>query len=321
MSAHETFDFKCQSLNVKGLNKTIKRRSVFRRMHNQNFHFIFLQETHSSKQCAILWEAEWGGKALFSHGTTNSKGVIILINPKVDCKVEKVILDNKGRYVIADITLDQLHITLANIYALNDQTQQVSFFREIRKQLEMCANENIVVGGDFNCALKEMDKKGGNPVSKKTSVIKEIEQLCNTHKLIDIWRFLNPGVESFTWRNKSFKIQCRLDYFLISKEMRDLVTSCKITHAPQTDHSAVSIAFKSETMDQKKGPGYWKFNNSLLKDEKYTSKLRENIVQYKEKYKEVDDLGLRWDLIKMEIRGYTIMYSKTKAKIVNQRGS
>ena len=159
MSTHETFDFKCQSLNVKGLNKTIKRRSVFRRMHNQNFHFIFLQETHSSKQCAILWEAEWGGKALFSHGTTNSKGVIILINPKVDCKVEKVISDNKGRYVIADITLDQSHITLANIYAPNDQTQQVSFFREMRKQLEMCANENIVVGGDFNCALKELDKK------------------------------------------------------------------------------------------------------------------------------------------------------------------
>ena len=166
-------------------------------MHNQNFHFIFLQETHSSKQCAILWEAEWGGKALFSHGTTNSKGVIILINPKVDCKVEKVISDNKGRYVIADITLDQSHITLANIYAPNDQTQQVSFFREIRKQLEMCANENIVVEGNFNCALKELDKKGGNPVSKKTSVIKEIEQLCNTDKLIDIWRFLKGHCHLF----------------------------------------------------------------------------------------------------------------------------
>ena len=60
---------------------------------------------------------------------------------------------------------------------------------------------------------------------------------------------------------------------------------------------------------------FWKFNHSLLKDERYTNKLRENIVQYKEKYKDVDDLGLRWDLIKMEIRGFTIMYSKTKAKM------
>ena len=192
-------------------------------MHNQNLHFIFLQETHSSKQCAPLWEAGWGGKALFSHGTTNSKGAMILINPKLDCKVEKVISDNKGRYVIADITLDQSHIILANVYAPNDQTQQVSFFEEIRKQLEKFANENIVVGGDFNCALKELDKKGGNPVSMKVAVIKEIEKLCSIHKLIDIWRSLNPGVESFTWRNKSFKIQCRLDYFLISKELRDPV--------------------------------------------------------------------------------------------------
>ena len=155
MSTHETFDFKRQSLNVKGLNKSIKRRSVFRRMHNQKLPFIFLQETHSSKQCAPLSEAEWGDKALFSHGTTNSKGAVILINPKLDCKVEKAISDNKGRYVIADITLDQSHITLANVYAPNDQTQQLSFFEEIRKQLEKFANENIIVGGDLNCALKE----------------------------------------------------------------------------------------------------------------------------------------------------------------------
>ena len=84
MSMHETFDFKCQSPNVKGFNKTIKRRSVFRRMHNQNFHFIFLQETHSSKQCAILWEAESGAKPLSVTVSQIAKGVIILINPKVD---------------------------------------------------------------------------------------------------------------------------------------------------------------------------------------------------------------------------------------------
>ena len=33
-----------------------------------------------------------------------------------------------------------------------------------------------------------------------------------------------------------------------------------------------------------------------------------------EKYNETLDLGLKWDLIKMEIRGFTINYSKRKAK-------
>ena len=47
---------------------------------------------------------EWGGKAVFSQGSTNSKGVImILINPKLDCKMEKVIADKDSRCIIADI--------------------------------------------------------------------------------------------------------------------------------------------------------------------------------------------------------------------------
>ena len=58
----------------------------------------------------------------FSHGSTNSKGVMILINPKLDWQIEKVIADKDGRYIIADILL-------VNIYAPNDQTQQVLFFK------------------------------------------------------------------------------------------------------------------------------------------------------------------------------------------------
>ena len=50
------------SLNVRGLNKTFKRRLIFRWLHKQKQH---------------------------SHGTNHSKGVMILINPSVDCKIEK----------------------------------------------------------------------------------------------------------------------------------------------------------------------------------------------------------------------------------------
>ena len=39
-----------------------------------------------------------------------------------------------------------------------------------------------------------------------------------------------------------------------------------------------------------------------------------NLPSFKEKYKEIHDFGLKWDLIKMEIRGFTLQYSKRKAK-------
>ena len=100
---------------------------------------------------------------------------------------------------------------------------------------------NIIIGGDFNCALSPKDKLGGTPVTRKASVIKEIENLCESHNLRDIWRTLNPDLSRFTWRNKSLKVQCRLDFFLISDYLCNLTKKCEIMLSPESDHSAVSI--------------------------------------------------------------------------------
>ena len=233
---------------------------------------------------------------------------------KSDCKVEKWILDNNGRFIILDVTLEDSHIILANIYAPNDLTQQVKFFKLVQHHLQDFTEEINIIGGDLNCSLSDKDKKGGNPIAKKASVIKEIEHLCSCYNLIDIWRFLNPQLESFTWRNKSHKIQCRLDSLLISQKLANLVTSCKIFHAPETDHSAISLHLQTKIKQQNRGPGFWKFNNSLLRDEAYVNELRKNVNLYKAKYESIDDKGLKWDLIKMEIRGFIVKYSKLKAK-------
>ena len=59
----------------------------------------------------------------FSHGTNHSKGVMILINPLLDCKIEKIITDKNGRFIIQKISLDEQAIVLVNIYAPNDANQ------------------------------------------------------------------------------------------------------------------------------------------------------------------------------------------------------
>ena len=144
---------------MKGLGKSIKRPSIFRWLHNQKHQFAFLQETHSTNECAQFWEAEWGRKVFFSHGSSNSKGAIILVNPNLELKVEKCITDKNGRYILLDLIVDESHIILLNIYAPNDINQQVTFFRSLQNLLPEFAQENIVVAEDFNCALMEMDKR------------------------------------------------------------------------------------------------------------------------------------------------------------------
>ena len=123
---------------------------------------------------------------------------MILVNPKVELKIEKVISDNNGRYIILDAMVDDSHVILVHIYAPNDFNQQLAFFNELQHTLQEFAQVYIVMGGDFNCALHNKDKKGGNPVSKKILVIKKIEEIMNLYNLFDIWRNLNSETIRFT---------------------------------------------------------------------------------------------------------------------------
>ena len=120
-----------------------------------------------------------GGGVFFSHGTNHSKSTMILINPKIKCKVEKKICDKNGRYIMLHIALADTQVALVNIYAPNDVNQQVSFFKELQEQLQEFSEENIIIGGHFNCTLSEKDKKGGNPSNRQHAVVKEIKKLCN----------------------------------------------------------------------------------------------------------------------------------------------
>ena len=74
-------------------------------------------------------------------------------------------------------------------------------------------------------------------------------------------------------------------------------------------------SIRSDNYQKQRGPGFWKFNASLLSDNKYVELLKENISQSKIDYCNIEDKSLKWDLIKMEIRAFTIRYSKRKARI------
>ena len=64
----------------------------------------------------------------------------------------------------------------------------------------------------------------------------------------------------------------------------------------------------------KRGPGLWKFNNSLLKDQVFLTLIENSYPMIKVKYSEVEDARLRWVLIKMELRGIIIPFAKNKAR-------
>ena len=64
-----------------GLRKVSKRGAMFSYLKMQKATSYCLQETYSSPEDDKVWSVEWGGKIIYSHGTTHSKGVCILLNP------------------------------------------------------------------------------------------------------------------------------------------------------------------------------------------------------------------------------------------------
>jgi len=85
----------------------------------------------------------------------------------------------------------------------------------VLKKENLDSEENVIMGGDFNCPLNSaIDKKGGT-LNERKSVISCIRDVLEID-LVHIWRIKNPDIGSFTWSQKSPRTFCRLDYWLIS---------------------------------------------------------------------------------------------------------
>ena len=158
--------FKIITLNVWGLNKTKKRRAIFRQLHVQNASIAFLQETHSATESENLWSAEWGGKIYFNHGSKHSRGTGILFDCNQQIKVNKDISSNDGRILILDVEIDDQQFALVNIYAPNEIQALIKFFKRLEDMLQSLESPGIVLGGDFNCPLTSRDKPGSRDLRK-----------------------------------------------------------------------------------------------------------------------------------------------------------
>ena len=309
------------SLNTNGLRDGNKRRSLFnwlKQFHNGRSKVIFLQETHTDKKIEAIWERDWGGKILFSHGTSGSKGVAILLPTSIEYKVENTIEDPNGRFIATQISLSSSVFWLCNCYApcANKPHDQLAWLEQIQNILDLNSDKNIIIGGDLNDVfIPHLDKYKCPPNTPETEYVKAWKTLCNDIDLSDAWRLLNPTTRQYTWRQggsaKTLK-QSRLDYWLTSNHLLYELRETIIEAGFRSDHSLISISyFKKETSER--GPSYWRFNASLLKDREYIDYIKEKINNFKIKYQDEPNHSLTWDLIKMEIRSSTICFSKNKS--------
>ena len=97
------------------------------------------------------------------------------------------------------------------------------------------------------------------------------------------------------------------------KHLEQYVKKSEIYSPIAPDQKAIYISL-SWTNLTPRGPGLWKFNNSLLNDKEYVNKIRETYAQTCIYYSDSVNKRLFWEMLKMEIRAATISFSKAIAK-------
>ena len=121
------------------------------------------------------------------------------------------------------------------------------------------------------------------------------------YDLVDIYRLRNPGMGQFSRRRKTPLTMRRLDFFLISNTLQSEAKSCEHLFLLSSDPTPVKIHFQSST-ERKRGAGYRKFNNSLLQNNNFLSKMKAKINQIVSKFSELDDPRINWEYLKFKMR-------------------
>lgn len=145
--------FEVLSLNVRGLNNYAKQKSVFRGLEKSKNDIILLQETHTTLELENNFKNDWSGPIFFSHGTNNSKGCCILVRPTLDFKTISIKSDDSGRLSLVECLINDVPVTIVNIYAPNEEKEHYQFLKTLHALLDInnITNlNNIILGGDWN---------------------------------------------------------------------------------------------------------------------------------------------------------------------------
>ena len=298
---------KIVTLNARGLADTIKRRMVFN-YYRSRADVLCLQETHCEEDMQPIWTSEWGGKAIFSQGTSAARGVCILLAKNIPYRMSSNSRDDEGRIVACELeNLDEpdKRVTICNIYAPN-QDRPAFFVNVMKLVAQMSAN--LILIGDYNLVLDtDIDRKGSTHNNKKAVIV--LKEIIEDFSLVDIWRIRNPEKEMFSWmRAKPKYTASRLDFGLVSQGITQNIDNPMYLPGIKSDHLAFFLVYNASNAER--GKGYWKLNSSHLSDINFVNGINKTIEQVRMESTNMGKVD-RWKYLKTRM--------VKKAKLLSRR--
>ena len=225
---------------------------------------VCMQEVHctSVEECT-RWFSSTGLFCVVSSGSVHSCGCVVLYRPRLSLVGSW--LDADGRFVQCEFSFQAKLFRVACIYAPNRNPARDTFFSDVEAHFDpsvptlLCGDFNAV----FDCLLNRV---GSDPFDTACESSVVLSRLFSSCCVLDIWRYLHPSSNSFTWSRWNGLVSSRVDLFGVPFSWVSSVAACDILPFPFSVSVSVPDAITS-------GPGLWKLNLSVLDDPEYVSFL------------------------------------------------
>jgi exonuclease III len=147
------------------------------------------------------------------------------------------------------------------------RTMTCVLYKKLILQIKQCQNGKQ--SGDINVCSQIIQQtvevlpychnlaNRNNPKSNEAVNQMKIDLVLHLH---DPW-CERTNTRMYTWHNSRNQLS-RLDYFLVSDSILEKVDNICIKSGYRSDHSVMELILNLS--NQPKGPGLWKFSNSLL---------------------------------------------------------
>ena len=122
---------------------------------------------------------------------------------------------------------------------------------------------------------------------------------------------MHPEEKQFTFfKIRPQKVFSCLDFFIVSSDLIGLTKECSIIPGFKTDHSSVEFSFNIRHNSM--GPGYWRFNKTLLHDSTYVLKIKDCITETVQDTPNIED-DILFDIMKCNFRHTSMQYMGEKS--------
>ena len=323
----------CLVVNVNGLRRRNKRRTLFQRLRELQYSLVILCETHSKNDVETTgWAQEgagpgmpWEGQTFWHHGTSNSRGVAILVRAGLDIVEPQVAFrDTAGRLLMVSFTSAEGHPwAVLGVYGPVEPGERASFYNNrLREAVEARPDgSSLLMAGDFNCVTSQLDVQTQhiNPALNSRLIGGDSLQGVQTEQgLTDVWRLQNPqGLEyTRTTRSPNAVVSSgRTSRWLCSQEILDAqwLVSCEHLHGQLPgDHAAVALHLKPP-QEPLMGKRSWFFPTYLLGVEDYVELMTTHIQDFLGQAPMGQGAMDLWSDLKVSIKHRTLAYCFTRA--------